>query len=105
MSRRYGRTTSAPRSRWLVSKFAGTCKVCKATIPAGSEVYWDAYAQTITCHAEACCQVDGLMGSEWHGSPVSGGYVPVRRAFRLGAGDMIRDPGEDAADRWNEGQR
>ena len=36
-------------SRWMDLRYAGTCKVCGAQLPAGSRAYWDAGARTVTC--------------------------------------------------------
>lgn len=54
------RRSSAPRSRWMELKYAGTCKVCGTTIAKGALAYWDGAAKTVTCHGIECCDKDGL---------------------------------------------
>ena len=71
-------------SRWMDFRYAGTCKVCGAQLPAGSRAYWDAGARTVTCSALSCCEADGLTTQQWSGSPVSGQFVAVRTDRRVG---------------------
>jgi len=99
MNRHYDRRPRA--NRWMALKYAGTCKVCGRAIPTGETAFYDYAAQTTTCPDLACCKVDGLTHDEWHGSPVSGRWVPTVSDARTGTG-YVRDPGEDAADRWTE---
>ena len=87
--------------RWLALRYPAQCKVCRRMIPVGEHAFYDYGRRTATCHDMPCCEADGLTSDEWHGSPVSGRYVPARRESRIGAG-YVRDPGEDAADRWAE---
>lgn len=84
MARRYG--TAQPVSRWMSLKFAGVCKVCGSTVPAGESAFWDSATRKITCHALECCEADGLTRSEWRGSPVSGAFITVRSDRRIGSG-------------------
>ena len=65
-------------------RYAGVCKVCGESLPKGTHAYWDAAARTVTCHALACCEADGLTRQEWHGSPLSGSMVPARTEKRYG---------------------
>src|SRR3982751_4825772 len=95
---------SAPRAnRWMALRYAAPCKVCTRTIPAGETAFYDYAARTATCHGVACAEADGLTRDEWHGSPTSGRWAQTLSAHRMGGG-YVRDPGEDAADRWNERQ-
>ena len=54
------RRSSGAGSRWMNLRYAGQCKVCGGRIAASESAYWDASARTVTCHAMACCEVDGL---------------------------------------------
>jgi len=99
---RRGYRSQGPRApRWLALKYAAPCKVCARTIPAGETAFYDYATRTATCNDMACCEVDGLTREVWHGSPVSGRWVPAVSDRRMGTG-YVRDPGEDMADRWNE---
>ena len=77
---------SGAGSRWMDLRYAGTCKVCGARVAAGQRGYWDAGARTVTCHALACCEADGLTKQElvWDGT-ASGQRVTVRSERRIGA--------------------
>jgi len=79
------RRSSGGTSRWMNLRYAGTCKVCGVAVPAGTNAFWDAGARTVTCYNIACCEADGLTTQEWKGSPVSGQFVAVRAARRIGA--------------------
>jgi hypothetical protein len=93
MSRRgaYARRAGGSGSRWMDLRYAGTCKVCGAALPAGERAFWDASAKTVTCWLLACCEADGLTRQEWQGSPVSGGYVTVRAESRIGSAAPVVD--------------
>ena len=78
----YRRSTS--KSRWMSLRYAGVCKVCGQSIPAGAQAFWDAGPKTVTCHDIACCEADGLTEQVWSGSPVSGQFVPSRTSQRVG---------------------
>jgi hypothetical protein len=41
-------------------RYAGTCKVCGRSVPAGALAFWDAAARTVTCDAIDCADADGL---------------------------------------------
>jgi hypothetical protein len=56
----YNRRRSTGGSRWMSLRYAGTCKVCGTTVPAGAQGFYDANARTVTCHGIDCCEVDGL---------------------------------------------
>jgi hypothetical protein len=47
-------------SRWMSLRYAGTCKVCGRSVPAGALAFWDAGARTVTCDAIDCAERDGL---------------------------------------------
>jgi hypothetical protein len=47
-------------SRWMDLRYAGTCKVCGRSVPAGALAFWDAGARTVTCGAIDCADADGL---------------------------------------------
>ena len=80
----YRNTRRAPQSRWMNLKYAGTCKVCGTTVAAGEHAFYDAAARQITCDKMDCCEADNLTAREWAGSPVSGKFVTVRAARRIG---------------------
>jgi len=63
-------------------RYAGTCKVCGAALPAGARAYWDASARTVTCWSLACCEADGLTTRQCHGPA---GWVTERLPQRVGA--------------------
>jgi hypothetical protein len=67
-------------------RYAGTCKVCGETVPAGDTGFYDASARTVTCSQIVCAKADGLTRSEWAGSPVSGSWVDTLSDKRIGAG-------------------
>jgi len=100
----YRRRSYAPRpARWIDLKYAGRCHICGRELRAGTRAFYDPADKSVTCTDMACAETAGLTRQEWHGSPVSGRYVRVLSERRLHPGrDLIRDPGEDAADRWNE---
>lgn len=77
-------------SRWMNLRYAGACKVCGGSVPAGGFAYWDAGARTVTCERIDCAQADGLTKTEWKGSPVSGQFVRVLAERRIGAPAPIR---------------
>jgi hypothetical protein len=79
-------------SRWMPLRYAGTCKVCQRTVPAGETAFYDAGARTVTCHAIECAKADGLTRSEWVGSPVSGSWVDTLAASRIGEAAPDADP-------------
>ena len=81
-------------SRWMDLRYAGTCKVCGAQLPAGSRAYWDAGARAVTCSALSCCEADELTTQQWSGPPVSGQFVAVRTDRRVGsaAPSVVVDP-------------
>jgi hypothetical protein len=81
----YRKPSPNTQSRWMNLKYAGTCKVCGSAVAAGDYAFYDAAARTITCDTMACCEADGLHTQEWSGSPVSGRYVTVRAARRIGS--------------------
>ena len=54
------RPSSGAGSRWMNLRYAGACKVCGATIPAGELAYWDAAAKTVTHRRIDCADADGL---------------------------------------------
>ena len=85
-NRRTSTSGPAREPRWMELRYAGECKVCRRTVPAGETAFYDYAARTVTCSAPECCAADGLTREEWRGSPVSGGYVTVTAATRLGAG-------------------
>jgi hypothetical protein len=67
-------------------RYAGTCKVCGASIAAGETAYWDSVAKTVTCEAIDCCEADGLTTNE----PLTGPWdkrtdLRVRADKRIGA--------------------
>lgn len=85
-NRNYRRASSAG-SRWMNLRYAGACKVCGSRIPAGELAYSDASARTVTCHALACCEADGLTTVKlptgpWDGSPDQ--RITVRAEKRVG---------------------
>jgi len=71
-------------SRWLTLRYAGSCKVCGAELPAGSFAFCDAATRAVTCERIECAEADGLTRQEWSGSPVSGQFVRVRVERRVG---------------------
>jgi hypothetical protein len=78
------RHTGGGGSRWMNLRYAGTCKVCAQSLPAGTNAYWDASARTVTCSAIACAQADGLtqVTERWAGNP--DGKISLR-AYRVGS--------------------
>jgi hypothetical protein len=88
----------------MTLKYAATCHVCGEAVAAGEVGYYDYATRQVTCTAIPCADADGLTRQVWHGSPVSGRYVSALADRRIGSG-FVRDPGEDAADRWLESQR
>jgi hypothetical protein len=79
------RRSSGAGSRWMDLRYAGTCSVCGARVAAGERAFWDAAARTVTCHALACCEADGLTKQElvWDGT-ASGQRVTVRSEQHIG---------------------
>ena len=67
-------------------RYAGTCKVCGSTLPAGARAYWDAAARTVTCWSLSCCEADGLTTRECHGPA---GWVTERSPERVGASVVV----------------
>lgn len=57
---KYRRNTSGAGSRWMPLRYAGSCKVCGASIPKDDLAYWDASARTVTCDRMDCADADGL---------------------------------------------
>lgn len=102
--RRYGRANGPRPPRWMPLQYAGTCSVCSKPIPVGVTAFYSPADKTVTCSEIPCAKARGLTKEVWHGSPVSGRYVDVldERGYYFRDADPIRDPGEDAADRWNE---
>ena len=95
------RRSYAPRpARWMDLKYAGRCCVCGASLAVGTRAFYDPADKTVTCVDLACCESSGLTREVWSGSPVSGSWIKTRAERRIGS--FVRDPGEDAADRWNE---
>jgi hypothetical protein len=67
-------------------RYAGSCKVCGASIAKGETAYWDSGTRTVTCHAIDCCDADGLTTE----SPLTGPWdkrtdTRVRAETRIGA--------------------
>ncbi len=86
---RYRRTNYAARStapRTITVKFKGQCHCCGATIYAGEIAdYYPAL--------KAIAHMGGLEGTSGRCS------ANIKTSMTA---DYVRDPGEDAADRWNE---
>ena len=101
MGRYYKSSSPRREPRWLPLRYAATCKVCGRTIPVGESAFYDYAAKAVTCSDMPCCEADGLTREVWVGSPMSGHWAPQRTGVRL-IGSGLRDPGEDAADRWSE---
>lgn len=80
-------------------KFEARCDVCDRRIRAGAVGYWHGRGQGVTCDALTCASVRGLTVDKWVGSPVSGKWVPTLSDTPR---PIVRDPAEDAADRWSE---
>jgi hypothetical protein len=92
---RYRKYSSNPKPRDMVVKYAGPCACCGAIIAAGT---WATYypAGTIASRTTgAIAHVGGLDGN-------SGTCTANIRRELENREQVIRDPGEDAADRWNE---
>lgn len=104
----YRRYHSAPRpARWMSLKYAGTCSVCGQALAVGARAWYSPADRTVTCTDLACAKARGLTKTVWHGAPTSGRWVDVLDeqgyTFRdIDRPAFVRDPGEDAADRWNE---
>lgn len=98
------RSYGAPTARWMALKYAGTCSVCGERVPVGVTAFYSPADRSVTCSSIPCAKARGLTRQEWVGSPVSGAWVDVLAdgALFRPAGDPVRDPGEDMADRWNE---
>jgi hypothetical protein len=58
--RRRNGARSTGGSRWMNLRYAGTCKVCGASIAVGASAFYDAGAKTVTCTAIDCADADGL---------------------------------------------
>lgn len=75
---------------WMTLKFAGTCKVCQQSISKGQRGFYDRASRKVTCSNINCAKADGLTERKWVGSPVSGKWVDVLGARRIGA-PFVRD--------------
>lgn len=81
-----------PEVRNIMVKFAGTCLCCGAVIKAGEVASFYPVGTIASRTTSAIAHVGGLDGN-------SPRCTAVRRA------EMYPDPGELAADRWNEQNR
>lgn len=78
------RTRSTSRTgKWMDLRYAGTCRVCKTELPAGTRAYWEPSDRSTTCTAMDCAAANGLTEEVWNGSPVSGSYVTQLSATRF----------------------
>jgi hypothetical protein len=101
----YRQRTGGAGSRWMNLRYAGTCKVCAKTLPAGTFAYWDASARMVTCERIECAEADGLteVTQRWAGNPDG---VVTRRAFRVGSGAPVHpsaEPKRTTTYRFNSG--
>lgn len=88
---RYRNRYSKPTPRTITVKYAGACACCGATIKAGETATYYPVGTIAGMSTAAIAHVGGLDGN----SARCAGEIKNRAEF-------IRDPGEDAADRWNE---
>jgi hypothetical protein len=88
MTTRY-RYNRKPSVRTIVVKYAGQCACCGAEIKAGQMADYYPIGTIAGRSTAAIAHMGGLEGK-------SGTCTANIRA------EYVRDPGEDAADRWNE---
>lgn len=69
---------------WMNLRYAGTCKVCGATVAKGERGFYDRASRRITCSQINCAKADGLTEKVWAGSPVSGKFVDTLSNRRIG---------------------
>jgi hypothetical protein len=86
---RFKRYNSKPSIRTIAVKYSGECLCCGATIKAGEMADYYPVGTIASRTTPAIAHVGGLDGNS------------ARCSANLRQ-DFVRDPGEDAADRWNE---
>ena len=87
----------------MALKYAGKCQACGRALAVGDSAWYDPADRTVTCREIECAHTRGLVVKVWRGSPISGRYVDTLTDVSHGTYDYIRDPGEDMADRFMEG--
>lgn len=85
------RNYSKPSPRTIAVKYAGPCACCGATINAGELADYYPVGTIASRTTPAIAHIGGLDGNSARCT------ANLRQAVEL-----VRDPGEDMADRWNE---
>jgi hypothetical protein len=85
----YRRHQARPQMRVITVKYDGECHCCGATIKAGQMASY--YPAGMAGPKGVIAHMGGLEGT--------GGPCTANIRERM---ELVRDPGEDAADRWNE---
>lgn len=85
------RSYSKPTVRTITVKYAGPCACCGATINAGEMADYFPVGTIASRTTPAIAHMGGLDGNS----------ARCANNIRTSA-EIVRDPGEDAADRWNE---